>query len=439
MNDISIIILAAGFGTRMKSNTPKVLHKVSGYPMIYHIISEAKKLSDDIHVVLYHEHKLIKDKIDKNFNNISFHVQNHVKFPGTGGALMNVEFKNNKVLILCGDMPLVRERDLKEIVAQKEDVVMSVFKTKNPFGYGRVIMDKNLHVNKIVEQKDATEDEKRVDIVNAGVYCFDKVFLKKMLPQLKNDNSQKEYYLTDLISLANINNINVKALFVDEDTFMGVNSKVHLAKAEEFMQKKIKENLMNLGVIMRLPDTIYIDAKAVIKGECIIENGVSIEGECFIENSRIRTNSVIEDSKIVNSSIGPMARIRPKSDIINTHIGNFVETKKAILNGVKAGHLSYLGDCEIDEGTNVGCGTIMCNYDGLKKYKTVIGKNVFIGSDTQFVSPINVEDEVIIAAGTTVTKDLKKGSLAINRAPLKQLDGFYDKHFKRITHEDIKG
>lgn len=427
---VSVVILAAGFGTRMKSRIPKVLHKLSGYPMIYHIISEAQKVSDDIHIILYHEQKLIKEKIKRNFIDINFHVQNHVKFPGTGGALMGVDFKHEKLLILCGDMPLVKEDDLNEFLKQDSQIVMSVFKTQKVGGYGRVVMDEDLHVSKIVEEKDATNEEKKINIANAGVYLFEKSFLTKMLPRLNNDNAQSEYYLTDLIGLANENDMEVKALFVDEDTFMGVNSKVQLAQAEEIMQKRIKENFMNDGVIMRLPKTIYIDAKAKILGESIIENGVSIEGECVIEDSHIKTNSVIEQSIITNSSIGPMARIRPKSEIKDTHIGNFVETKKAVLEGVKAGHLSYLGDCEIGKGTNVGCGTITCNYDGINKYKTIIGKNVFIGSDTQFVAPINVEDEVIIAAGTTVTKDIKKGNLAINRAPFKQISGFYERHFK---------
>ncbi len=430
MKNISVIILAAGFGTRMKSTTPKVLHNISGYPMIFHILDNAKKLSDDLHVVLYHEHELIQKTIQNEYENISFHIQDHENFPGTGGALMNIDFKHEKVLVLCGDMPLVLKEDLESFLSGDEDVIISVFKAQNPHGYGRVLMDENLHVKKIVEEKDANEKEKQVDIVNAGVYSFNKDFLHVNLPLLDNNNSQKEYYLTDLISLANEKNKKVRAIFVKEENFMGVNSKLHLSIAEELMQKRIKENLMASGVIMRLPSTIYIDAKATFKGECILENGVSIEGKCEIENSHVKTNSVIEDSKITNSSIGPMARIRPKSIIQNTHIGNFVETKKAVLNRVKAGHLSYLGDCEIDEGTNVGCGTITCNYDGIHKHKTIIGKNVFIGSDTQFVAPVKVEDDVIIAAGTTVTKDLKSGTLAINRNPLKQIAGYYKKHFK---------
>ena len=181
---------------------------------------------------------------------------------------------------------------------------------------------------------------------------------------------------------------------------------------------------MTEGVIFRLPDTIYIDADVVIEGESIIENGVTLLCGAKIIDSHIKANSVIEDSQIINSDIGPLARVRPKSSLVDTHIGNFVEVKKSNLKGVKAGHLSYLGDSDIDEGTNIGAGTITCNYDGKNKYKTVIGKNVFIGSDTQIVAPVTISDDVMIAAGTTVNKDIKSGSLAISRTNLKVVDGF---------------
>lgn len=423
--------MAAGFGTRMRSKVPKVLHEISGRAMIYHIVKEAKKLSEDIHLVLFHEYKMIKEALEVDFSGLFFHVQDHENYPGTGGAIMGINPKHEKVLVLSGDMPLVDVDSLSPFLAAKVDVVMSVFRTKQMGGYGRVIMDEALHVKKIVEEKDANEEEKRVDIANAGVYLFDKDFLTKMLPKLKNNNAQKEYYITDLIALANENALHVKAVFVDEETFMGVNSKAHLAKAETIMQTKIKTKLMEEGVLMRLPETIYIDSRAKIQGECVIENGVSILGNCQIKNSHIKTNSILEESIIENSSIGPLARIRPKSHIKDTHIGNFVEVKKSTLKGVKAGHLSYLGDAFIDEGTNVGCGTITCNYDGIKKYQTIIGKNVFVGSDTQFVAPVTIEDEVLIAAGTTVTKDVKKGNLAISREPLRQIEGFYDKFFNK--------
>jgi bifunctional UDP-N-acetylglucosamine pyrophosphorylase/glucosamine-1-phosphate N-acetyltransferase len=195
------------------------------------------------------------------------------------------------------------------------------------------------------------------------------------------------------------------------------------------MQDRIKEELMKMGIIMRLPSTIYIDSRAKFEGECIIENGVSIIGECTISNSHIKANSIVEDSTIESSDVGPLARIRPNSTLTNTHIGNFVEIKKSKLNGIKAGHLAYLGDSEIDEGTNIGAGVITCNYDGKNKYKTKIGKNVFVGSDSQLVAPVNIADDVIIAAGTTLSKDVEQGALAISRAPLKVVKNFFYKFF----------
>ena len=195
------------------------------------------------------------------------------------------------------------------------------------------------------------------------------------------------------------------------------------------MQTRIRAYWMSEGVIMRLPSTIYIDSRATFEGECIIENGVSIIGNCDIKNSHIKASSVVENSKLSNSDIGPMARIRPDSDITDTHIGNFVEIKKSTLNGVKAGHLSYIGDASVDEGTNIGAGTITCNYDGKSKYKTIIGKNVFIGSDSQLVAPITIPDDVMIAAGTTVTKDPSSGDLVLSRTPQKSIASFFYKFF----------
>jgi len=205
---------------------------------------------------------------------------------------------------------------------------------------------------------------------------------------------------------------------------------VELADAEVIHQNRIKKEFLRAGVIMRLPDTIYIEEGVVIEGESIIENGVSILGNSKIINSHIKTNSVVEDSVIIDSDVGPMARIRPASELNKTHIGNFVETKKAKLNGVKAGHLSYLGDCSINEGTNIGCGTITCNYDGVNKHQTIIGKNVFVGSDTQFVAPVTVEDDVLIGAGSCVTGNVKKGELYLTRAKVKTIDGYFYKHFE---------
>lgn len=427
MGKKSIIILAAGAGTRMKSDTPKVLHKISGKPMLYYSIKEALKLSDDITVVLYHQFEKVKAEIEKYFSNINFVIQDHKNYPGTGGAVMGITPKYEKVLVLNGDMPLIQANELEKFEINAT-IVMSVLKLDSADGYGRVIIE-NGNVKKIVEQKDASEDELKITTANAGIYQFETKFLLENLPKLDNNNAQKEYYITDLVEMAISQGKVLKPLVVNEENFKGVNSKVELADAEVIHQNRIKKEFMKAGVIMRLPDTIYIEEGVEIEGESIIENGVSLLGNSKIINSHIKTNSVVEDSIVKDSDVGPMGRVRPGSELTNTHIGNFVETKKAKLTGVKAGHLSYLGDCSIDEGTNIGCGTITCNYDGVNKHQTIIGKNVFVGSDTQFVAPVNIEDDVLIGAGSTVIGNVKKGELYLTRAKAKTIDGFFYKHF----------
>ncbi|MCG3695458.1 bifunctional UDP-N-acetylglucosamine diphosphorylase/glucosamine-1-phosphate N-acetyltransferase GlmU [Aliarcobacter butzleri] len=427
MGKKSIIILAAGAGTRMKSDTPKVLHKISGKPMLYYSIKEALKLSDDITVVLYHQFEKVKAEIEKYFSNINFVIQDHKNYPGTGGAVMGIAPKYEKVLVLNGDMPLIQASELEKFDIDAT-IVMSVLELESADGYGRVIIE-NGNVKKIVEQKDATPEELAITTANAGIYQFCSKFLLENLPKLNNNNAQKEYYITDLVEMAINQGLVLKPLVVNEENFKGVNSKVELADAEVIHQNRLKKEFMKAGVIMRLPDTIYIEEGVEIEGESIIENGVSLLGNAKIINSHIKTNSVVEDSIVKDSDVGPMGRVRPGSELTNTHIGNFVETKKAKLTGVKAGHLSYLGDCSIDEGTNIGCGTITCNYDGVNKHQTIIGKNVFVGSDTQFVAPVNIEDDVLIGAGSTVTGNVKKGELYLTRAKAKIIDGFFYKHF----------
>ncbi len=426
---ISVTILAAGKGTRMRSSLPKVLHKISGFEMLYFVIKEAKKISDDVSVVLYHEAQLVEKRMREYFDDVKFVLQDHENYPGTGGAVMGVKSLHDKVLVLNGDMPLIEADELEKFAKIDADIVMSVIELNDPSGYGRVVIE-NGEVVRIVEQKDANDDEKKINYVNAGIYLFKNDILAEYLPKLSNENAQKEYYLTDIIELAKNDGFKIAPLFVKEENFKGVNSQYDLSNAEIIMQNRIKKNFMINGVRFVLPDTTYIDANVVIEGESIIESGVSLLNGAYIKDSHIKTNSVIEDSEIINSSIGPLARVRPKSKLINTHIGNFVEVKKSTLKGVKAGHLSYLGDSDIDEGTNIGAGTITCNYDGKKKYRTKIGKNVFVGSDTQIVAPVVIEDDVLVAAGTTINKDVKKGSLVISRVDMKLVDGFFYKFFK---------
>jgi len=434
---ISVVILAAGQGTRMKSGTPKVLHKISGKPMLFHAIDAAKDVSDDITVVLYHQAERIQKEIEKVYKGIHFHMQDAEQFPGTGGAMKGIEAKHDKVLILNGDMPLVTKDSLHALIEGEADINMSVIHLDSPCGYGRVvILDGKVH--EIVEEKDCIPAQKEIKTVNAGVYCVKKALLERYIPALSNDNAQAEYYLTDIIKMAVHENKTVHPVMVQEEEFKGVNSKLDLAHAEEIMQTRIRTEWMKAGVTMHLPQTIYIDCRAAFIGECILESGVSIQGESRIIASHIKTHSVIENSYIENSDVGPMGRVRPDSTLIDTHIGNFVEVKKSTLTGVKAGHLAYIGDASIDEGSNIGAGVITCNYDGKNKYKTRIGKNVFVGSDTQLVAPVTVEDDVIIAAGTTVNKNIARGELAISRVPMKIVKNFFYKFF-RIESDEHKG
>ena len=427
---LSIVILAAGQGTRMKSSNPKVLHTISGKPMLFHSIDVAKEVSEDITIVLYHKAELIKEEVNAHYGNIKYHIQDVNQFAGTGGALKGLNLNNDRVLILNGDMPLITKESLELLTTSNSDINMSVIRLEDSTGYGRVIIE-NEKVLEIIEEKDCTENQKLTKTVNAGIYCVKKELLDRYIPNLKNNNAQKEYYLTDIIKMAVDEKRSVNPIYVEEKEFKGVNSKLDLSVAETIMQNRIKENLMKNGVSMRLADTIYIDIQASFSGECFLENGVSILGNSRIINSHIKTNSVVENGYIENSDIGPMARVRPNSIIKNTHIGNFVEVKNSTLNGVKAGHLSYIGDSSIDEGTNIGAGVITCNYDGKEKHKTVIGKNVFVGSDSQLIAPLIIEDDVLIGAGSTITKNIASGNLAISRTPLKTVQGFFYKFFKK--------
>ncbi|MGP1450151.1 MAG: bifunctional UDP-N-acetylglucosamine diphosphorylase/glucosamine-1-phosphate N-acetyltransferase GlmU [Wolinella sp.] len=428
--DLSVVILAAGAGTRMKSNTPKVLHTLCGREMLYYAIREAKNLSDDITIVLFHQHELVRKCIEQYFDDVRFVIQDHVRYPGTGGALMGVMPKHEKVLVLNGDMPLVEASELENLASVDSPIVMSVLQLDNGTGYGRVVI-RNGEVERIIEEKDASESERAINTVNAGVYCLSRELMYRYLPRLKNNNAQHEYYLTDVITLARDENVKISPIVVKETNFKGVNSKADLAEAEAIMLRRIREKWLKAGVKMRLPETIYIDERVEFIGECELENGVSIIGESRIEESHIKAHSVIEESQIIRSDVGPMAHIRPKCDILDSHIGNFVEVKKACLSGVKAGHLSYLGDCAIESGTNIGAGVITCNYDGRAKHQTIIGKNVFVGSDSQLIAPVVIEDDVIIGAGSTITHNVKSGELAISRAKQESVAGFFARYFSK--------
>ena len=425
----SIIILGAGAGTRMRSNTPKVLHKISGKSMIEHSLQTALEISDDVHLVLFHKQELIRSHLASYEDKIHFHIQDYANFPGTAGAVMSVTPKYERVYILNGDMPLVTQDDLLPFTSFASDVTMSAMVLDDPKGYGRVLTNTHNEVQKIVEEKDADEAIRQVQKVNAGVYLFRTIILQEFLQKINNSNAQGEYYLTDIIELCLREQKSVSCLEVSSTHFQGVNSKYELSLADETMQKRIKKKWMLEGIVFELADTSYIECSVVFEGECVVESGVMARGATTVKNSHIKAHSVLEDAYLEDSSVGPNARIRPKTRLVQSHIGNFVETKNAQLYKVKAGHLSYIGDAVIDEGTNVGAGFITCNYDGKNKHKTTIGKNVFIGSDTQVVAPITIDDDVLIAAGTTLTKDAKKGELVLARAKAQTIQGYYYKFF----------
>ena len=301
MNNKSIIILAAGAGTRMKSTTPKVLHKISGKEMLYYSIKEALKLSDDITVVLFHQAARVQKEMEKYFSNINYVIQDHENYPGTGGAVMGITPKYKETLVLNGDMPLIQASELTKFDIDAT-IVMSVLELDSADGYGRVVVE-NAAVKKIVEQKDASAEELAITTANAGIYQFNTEFLLENLPKLSNDNAQVEYYITDLIEIAIKDGKVLKPLAVNEENFKGVNSKVELADAEVIHQNRIKNEFLKAGVIMRLPDTIYIEEGVQIGGESILENGVTLLGNTKIINSHIKTNSIVEVSLIKDSDI----------------------------------------------------------------------------------------------------------------------------------------
>lgn len=426
----SILILAAGLGTRMKSEKPKVLQELCQKSMILHILEKAFAISEDVSVVLSHQKERVEKEILEHFPKTQILEQDLINFPGTAGALKGFTPKNEKVLILCGDMPLVEKTSLEALLQSEGELSLAVFNARDAKSYGRVII-KDDQVEKIVEFKDANEEERKVSVCNAGVYVIESKLLAQILPLIDNHNAAKEYYLTDSISLAKKQGASIKAVFVDEDEFMGINDKFELNIAQNLMQEKIKKYWMKQGVIFHLPQSTYIGMDVEFVGECEVYENVRIEGKSKIVNSIIKSSSVIENSIVENSDVGPLAHLRPKCELKDTHIGNFVECKNAKLNGVKAGHLSYLGDCEIENGTNIGCGTITCNYDGVKKHKTIIGKNVFVGSDTQFIAPVKIEDDVIIAAGSSVDCNVESGVLFINRAEKKLIKDYFYKKFQK--------
>lgn len=443
---LKVIILAAGKGTRMKSEKPKVLFNVAGKPMIDYVVKVAEALnSEEIAVVVgSHSENVIKHLEGKN---ITFVEQSEQR--GTGHAVMcasKIFSKfDGKILILCGDMPLVTYDTLKKFIEKSMESELSFIsvKTDNPAGYGRVVRSADKKVLKIVEEKDANENEKRITEINTGIYLVDAKVLSERLSNLSNRNAQNEYYLTDIIKGGED-----VYLADDEKEFMGINDKFQLSCASKILYKNraishmrsgveiidfencyIDEDVF-IGVDTVIYPNVYIQGNSKIGKNCTIYPGVRVVDSVIEDGCEIKDNCLITNSFVGKKSIiGPMAHLRPDTFLSgNNKIGNFVETKKAkIGENSKASHLTYLGDCEIGKDVNVGCGTITCNYDGISKHKTFIGDSVFVGSDVQFVAPVSIGSDSLIGAGSTITKDVPPGALAVARAEQRNIEGWVKK------------
>lgn len=437
---LKTLILAAGKGTRMKSDMPKVIHKVNGIPMITKIIDTLSGLNPEENIlILGHKKEEVLKVVGENCDYVLQTEQ-----LGTGHAVIQTKEKlegyDGDVMILCGDTPLLRESTLKSLYEyHKESGAVTTILTsiyENPFGYGRIVKEDGL-VKAIVEEKEASEEIKKIKEVNAGVYCFNSKELFKALDKIDNNNEKGEYYLTDVIGIQVSENKKVQSFILeDKMEILGVNSKVELTQAGKVLRDRKNRELMEEGVILIDPETTYVEESVKVGRDTVLYPGVVLQGKTVIgENCEIIGNSRIIDSVLGNNirvessvieesiledgvTMGPFAHIRPKSLLKEkVHIGNFVEVKKSTLEkGVKAGHLTYLGDAQVGENTNIGAGTITCNYDGVNKFKTVIGKDAFIGSDSMLVAPVNIGEKALIGAGSVITKDVPSNSLAVSRS-----------------------
>ncbi|QTL99436.1 bifunctional UDP-N-acetylglucosamine diphosphorylase/glucosamine-1-phosphate N-acetyltransferase GlmU [Iocasia frigidifontis] len=432
MSDLLSIILAAGEGTRMKSDLTKVLHQVAGKAMVEHVIDNINEINSQVVAVVGHQ----GDKVSKLLEGKGVKSVLQKEQLGTGHAVLQaasyIKEHQGSVLILYGDTPLLSPQRLKRLIRQREEqgaaaAVLTAY-LEEPSGYGRIIRDNNGYIERIVEEKDASSTEKEIKEINSGVYCFDSKCLEAALTRLDNNNAQQEYYLTDTISYINeTDGVIIPVVCEDNNEIIGVNDRVNLSLVEKIIRKRINNCHMKNGVTIIDPAVTYIDEGVTIGRDSIIYPFTYLAGKteigsysvvgshCRLNNAKIADkvnivdHCIIQDSKISDGvNIGPFAYIRPGSIVEKgAKIGDFVELKKArIGENSKVPHLSYAGDVEIGKGTNVGAGTIFANYDGQDKHKTKIGDNVFIGSNTTIVAPISIGDGGKTGAGSVVTKDV---------------------------------
>ncbi len=444
---MSVVILAAGKGTRMYSDLPKVLHPLAGKPMVQHVIDAAMKLgAKNVHLVYGHGGELLKSTLHNDALNWVLQAEQL----GTGHAMQQAapHFADDEdVLMLYGDVPLIAVETLTRLLAAKPQggIGLLTVKLQDPSGYGRIVRENGTVVG-IVEHKDASDQQRQINEINTGILVANGRDLKRWLGKLNNNNAQGEFYITDIIALAHAEGNKIEAVHPARlSEVEGVNNRLQLSQLERVYQAEQAEKLLLAGVMLLDPARfdlrgvlehgrdISIDANVIIEGMVKLGNRVKIGAGCILrdcvigDDCEISPYSVLEDAQLEAAcTVGPFARLRPGAELAEgAHVGNFVEIKKARLGkGSKAGHLSYLGDAEIGDDVNIGAGTITCNYDGANKHKTIIGDGVFVGSDTQLVAPVTVGKGVTIAAGTTVTRDIADNELVLSRVKQVHIQGW---------------
>ena len=427
-----IIVLAAGEGTRMRSATPKVLHHIAGRAMLGHVLATVAQIGTKrVAVVVGPKAVAVEAYLAKTAPNVQLYVQEQRL--GTGHAVMAAKpfysQENNACLVLYGDTPLISKETLGQmetLLAGEADVVVLGFEPDDPHGYGRLLL-KGDELIAIREEKDASDQERKVGLCNAGAMGFGPGILGKLLEKLGNDNSQGEYYLTDCVELAHQSGLSVQVVTGSNADAAGVNSKAQLAGVEAMFQARMRQQMLDAGVTLQAPETVFFSFDTKIEADVVVEpNVVFAPGVQVQTGAIIRAFSHLEGALVgANAMIGPYARLRPGTDLAeNTKVGNFVEIKASrIEKGSKINHLSYIGDSQIGVGVNVGAGTVTCNYDGFLKHKTVIGDGVFVGSGSLLVAPLNLGDDAYVATGSVITQDVPSGSLAFGRARQTNKDG----------------
>ena len=452
-NDLDVIILAAGLGTRMKSATIKVLHRAAGRPILDYVLELASNVCERPPIlVVGHQREAVMGAVGERAR---YAMQDQQL--GTGHAVLQAasllegeSLKGGRILILSGDVPLTRAETLRALLDEHSRsgnaLTLLTMRLDEPAMYGRIIRDASGSVLRIVEAKDARPEQKVINEVNAGIYVFDAEGLFDNLRNLSTNNAQGEYYLTDLLAVLRQSGKRVGAVVVDDPIeALGVNSREDLAAVEGEIQRRVVERLMKEGVTFRNPQTVVIDSTVSIGNDTVIYPFVTLEGKTTIgsrsviepgvhlvdvtvgDDVHIKTGTVAEESVIgAHATVGPYAHLRAGTRLgAHVKIGNFVETKKAVFDeGSKASHLSYIGDAEIGRDVNIGAGTITCNYDGVNKHKTILEDGVFIGSDTQLVAPVRIGKGAYVGAGSTITKDVPADALALSRVPQRVVEGW---------------